>query len=279
MSRNLFLRNTVLPASAGFLLLMGVVAAKDDGGRAAWPVMGNDLSNSRSQPLETRIGPGNVGTLVSKWAFTTGGDVSATPTFADKTIYFPDWAGNLYAVRADSGRLLWSHRIDDYNHRPGSMSRVSPAIYNNELILGDNMIQATAHNGAHMMAVDRDSGELRWITEVDAHPAAIITGSPVVSGNVVYVGVSSNEEALATNDAYPCCTFRGSMVALQADTGAILWKTYTVPENRGRTGGYSGNAIWQPSGDRCRARRDLRRYGKQLYRSAVGAPMPEKGAG
>ena len=61
------------------------------------------------------------------------------------------------------------------------------------------------------MAIDRRTGQLRWMTQVDDHPAAIITGSPVFAGRTVYVGVSSNEEGLATNPAYPCCTFRGSM--------------------------------------------------------------------
>jgi polyvinyl alcohol dehydrogenase (cytochrome) len=208
--------------------------------------MGHDLSNSRSQRSERQIGAGNVAQLVSKWTFTTGGDVSATPTVAGNAVYFPDWAGNLYAVRADNGQTLWSHQIADYNHRPGSMSRVSPAVFNDELIAGDNMIQSIPHDGAHIIAVDRLSGELRWITQVDADPTAIITGSPVVGGNVVYVGVSSNEEALAASDAYPCCTFRGSMAALNAYSGALLWKTYVVPENGGKAGGYSGNAIWQP---------------------------------
>jgi polyvinyl alcohol dehydrogenase (cytochrome) len=142
--------------------------------------------------------------------------------------------------------MLWSHRIADYNRRPGSMSRISPAVFKDELIVGDNMIESTLHDGAHIMGIDRHSGELRWITQVDANQAAIITASPVVRGDVIYVCVSSNEEALATNNAYPCCSFRGSMVALDAVTGAIIWKTYVVPENGGRTDGYSGNAIWQP---------------------------------
>ena len=100
--------------------------------------------------------------------------------------------------------------------------------------------------GAHLIAVDRHTGDLRWITQVDAHPAAVITGSPVVHENTVYVGVSSQEEGLAANPAYPCCTFRGSMVALDVFTGNILWKTFTVPDNGGLTNQYSGNAIWSP---------------------------------
>jgi len=60
-------------------------------------------------------------------------------------------------------------------------------------------------NGANVISVDRESGTLRWMTKVDNHAAAIITGSPVVFDGVVYVGVSSSEEGLATDPAYPCC--------------------------------------------------------------------------
>ena len=53
------------------------------------------------------------------------------------------------------------------------------------------------HNGANVISVDRETGALRWITQVETHPAAVITGSPVVFDGVVYIGVSSNEEILA----------------------------------------------------------------------------------
>jgi len=166
-------------------------------------------------------------------------------------VYFPDWAGNLFAVRANNGRLLWSRKISDYNDRPGSISRVSPAIFGDQLIIGDNggaswLSAEGVLVGAHIIAIDRHSGALRWITQVDAHPAALITGSPVFHGSTVYVGVSSQEEGLATDPSYPCCTFRGSIVALDAFTGAILWKTFTVPDNGGQRNLYSGGAVWAP---------------------------------
>ena len=82
---------------------------------------------------------------------------------------------------------------------------------------------------------------------VEAHPAAAITGPPVVYRDVVYVGVSSIEKSTLAKDAsYKCCTFRGSVVALDANTGGILWKMYDVPDNHGATNQYSGGAIWQP---------------------------------
>jgi polyvinyl alcohol dehydrogenase (cytochrome) len=81
---------------------------------------------------------------------------------------------------------------------------------------------------------------------VESHPAAIIAGSPVVFDGVVYIGVSSSEETLAANPAYPCCSFRGSIVALDVKSGAMLWKTFDMPDNSGQTDQYSGGAVWQP---------------------------------
>src|SRR5256884_7082629 len=113
-------------------------------------------------------------------------------------------------------------------------------------IIGDILSSNKVHNGANVMAVDRESGTLRWMTHVDNHPAAIVTGSPVVFDGVVYIGVSSSEETLALDPTYPCCSFRGSIVALDEKTGAMLWKTFDMPDNGGQPGGYSGGAIWQP---------------------------------
>ena len=96
------------------LLLVGLamvafdsgIAAQTSTGLGGWRMAGRDLDNSRSQPSEREIGRTNVSQLVPKWVFTIGSDVSATPTIAGNTVYFPDWAGNLYAVRANDGQLL-----------------------------------------------------------------------------------------------------------------------------------------------------------------------------
>ena len=229
------------------LMALGFAAWSEDGDSAAqWPLMGQNLNNSRSQPNETTIGVSNVASLKAKWVFTTGADVSATPTVAGDDIYFPDWSGALYAVRKQDGRLDWAHRISEYDNVPGAISRVSPAVHGGDLIIGDVESSTAAHNGANVMAIGRETGSLRWITRVDNHPAAVITGSPAVFGDVVYVGVSSIEESLATQPTYPCCSFRGSMVALDANTGRILWQTFDMPDNHGQSDGYSGGAIWQP---------------------------------
>jgi hypothetical protein len=91
-----------------------------------------------------------------------------------------------------------------------------------------------------VLAFDKSTGALLWSTTVDTHPAAIVTQSATVFGGRVFVGVASQEEALALVPGYQL-SFRGSMLALDLDTGAILWKTYMVPA------GYTGGAVWGSS--------------------------------
>ena len=232
------------------LLLLGMglcAAARGFADEASqWGLSGHDWTNSRNQPAEVLIGSGNAQSLAVKWVFTTGADVSATPTVFGHEVFFPDWAGNLFAVNKDTGQLVWSHKIADYNHFAGSISRSSPAIDGNEVILGDIEDKVPSRQGANLIAVDRRTGALRWITRVESHIAAQITGSPVVFNGIVYVGVSSAEETFAFGGKrYPCCSFRGSVVAVDAQSGKIRWKTYLVPDNGGMPGGYSGAAVWQ----------------------------------
>jgi polyvinyl alcohol dehydrogenase (cytochrome) len=100
-----------------------------------------------------------------------------------------------------------------------------------------------------MIAVDKNTGDRAWVKQVDNHPSSIITQSATVFQNRIFVGVASVEELhAAIIPGYECCTFRGSMLALDAQTGDILWRTYTTAD------GFSGNAIWgsAPSVDRNR---------------------------
>lgn len=211
-----------------------------------WVSSGHDLGNTRNQPNETILNTSNVSQLSVKWVFTSSASVSVTPTVTNGQLYFPDWAGNLYDVDASTGKLVWQTQISSYTGIAQDVSRTSPAVYGNELIFGDNLCESGPHDGARLIAVDRNTGKLLWATQIDKHPAAVITGPAVVYNGVVYQGVGSAEEQYATDPKYPCCTFRGSMVAVDANTGRILWRTYTVPDNGGDPTQYSGNAIWQP---------------------------------
>lgn len=239
------LRGLAVPGAA---VLIAVQAVAAQGAPlppvGQWAVAGQNIGDTRFAPAEHTIGPGNVSKLTEAWHATTSGSVSATPTVGGGVVYFPDFGGQLWAVSAHSGQPVWSHSVADYTGVAGDVSRVSPAIKGSEIVFADGSQTTSTTAGAFALAADARTGSLLWRTKIDDHPSANITSSPVVYDNVVYLGVSSKEEGLATQPGYPCCTFRGSVVALDATTGHLLWKTYTVPDNGGRTDQYSGGAVW-----------------------------------
>jgi polyvinyl alcohol dehydrogenase (cytochrome) len=94
----------------------------------SWHFWGGNISNTHSNPFEHTLTTKNVSQLEPKWAFTTGGDVSATPTVDSTSVYVPDWAGNLFKIDRRTGEAIWSHRVSEYTGIAGSLSRNSPAI-------------------------------------------------------------------------------------------------------------------------------------------------------
>ena len=102
---------------------------------------------------------------------------------------------------------------------------------------------------ANAYALDAENGQQLWMRKVDTHPLARVTGAPTVYEGRLYVPVSSYEEAQGADPQYGCCSFRGSVVALDAKTGAIVWKTYMIaeePQPRGKSS--AGVTLWGPSG-------------------------------
>src|SRR5262249_25529189 len=147
----------------------------------------HDPANSRHQADERTITPGTVARLAPHWALTTARDASATPPVVSGALYFPDAGGKLWKVDARTGGGLCARTIAEYNGIANSVSRQHPAFADGMIFLGDI-------TGAHFMAIDAQTGVLRWITQLDTHPNALVTGSPVVGGDRVYIGVSSTEQ-------------------------------------------------------------------------------------
>jgi polyvinyl alcohol dehydrogenase (cytochrome) len=213
------------------VILLGVVSAAlaTDEGRPSWKMIGYGPHDNRTQPFEHKIGVESARHLGLKWKTAIAGDVSATPAVADGAVYFGDFGGMEWKLDADTGDVIWSHKVSDYTGIVGDISRSSPSLAGDLLIFGDL-------SAPNMMGVDTKSGDLRWITRVDPDPHAIMTGSPVLSGDTIYVGTSQ-----AGTSTYP-----GALVALNAKTGQILWRTYSLPNPGGVAGGYWGAVMFEP---------------------------------
>ncbi|WP_414476104.1 PQQ-binding-like beta-propeller repeat protein [Microvirga sp. M2] len=220
-------------------VIAGLAIAAHPGSAAAqnaaadWPNAGQNPHDTRNAPNERGIGPSNVGKLATRWVLATKGNVTTTPAVIEGTVYVPDYGGMLWAIDASDGKVRWSNEISLYSGIAGDVSRTTPAYWEGTLITGQGV--QTAHNrtGAFMLGIDARTGQPLWRTKVEEDPEAIITSSPVVDEGVVYVGTSSRDEAYQVP-----ITFRGSVVALDAKTGKLLWKTYMVPQ------GYTGGAVW-----------------------------------
>ncbi|KDP21213.1 hypothetical protein JCGZ_21684 [Jatropha curcas] len=225
------------------LILLCLLSMVDDA-LASWLNHGAGIKNTRNAIGEEKIKSSTVKNLRLKWEFIAGKDISATPAIADGVVYFPSWNGYLYAVDAFNGGLIWKQNLSQLTRLNGTgitvnvtVSRATPTIANNQLIVG-------IYGPAVVIAVDRLNGRLVWFTELDSRPRAIITQSGTFYRGAFYVGVSSLKEGLPANQ---CCTFRGSLAELDVLTGKIKWRTYMVPDNGSKLGGYSGAAIWGSS--------------------------------
>ena len=201
--------------------------------------------NARFQSADAaRLSVSQVRKLKLKWAFGLDGDISAysQPTVIDGHVFMGSAAGVVYALRSDTGCIEWTYQA---SAAVRDAVATAPLDKNHALLFGD--LAGTFY------ALEAETGQLLWKKRVEDHEAALLTGSPTVYRGNVYIGVASWEETRAINPAYPCCSFRGSVVALRVSDGAQIWKTYTIndaPRPTGKTStgtfrqGPSGAGIW-----------------------------------
>jgi polyvinyl alcohol dehydrogenase (cytochrome) len=99
------------------------------------------------------------------------------------------------------------------------------------------------------VALDADTGKELWRTQIEDQTGVQMTGAPTLWKNVLLVPVSTGNEAFATNDKYECCKFIGSLAALDAHTGRLLWKTCTTAQkNLPYRLNANGQQMWGPAG-------------------------------
>jgi polyvinyl alcohol dehydrogenase (cytochrome) len=212
-----------------------------------WTGWSPAISNARSQSREQAgLSAGDLSRLKLKWAFGFPDAASAwaQPTVAGGRVFVGSQNGTVYSLDASTGCIRWI-----FSASGGVRTAIALGA------LGSRTAAFFGDTAANAYAVDANTGAQIWTRKIDDHPLARITGSPALFEGRLYVPVSSYEESQGADPQYACCTFRGSVVALDAATGTIAWKTFMVadtPAPRGKSSagvqlwGPSGSSIWSP---------------------------------
>lgn len=195
-------------------------------------------------PSQTSITRQNVGRLSLKWtfAFPDALRVRSRPTIAAGALFVGSHNGQVYALDQDTACVRWVF---------SASAEVRNGLVITPWEAGDETAEPLIFFGdliGYIYAVNAKTGELVWRDRPDAHPSSTITGAANLFDGVLYVPVSSLEVIPAYDSDYECCTFRGSVVAYNAQTGSKLWQAFTTdePELNGVTA--NGTSRMSPSG-------------------------------
>ena len=210
----------------------GLAAPKAEG----WSAWGGNTSNSRYQP-----NPGFTATdlpqLKVKWAFGLPG-LAGEPIAGGNMVFVSSRLGRVFALDAATGCTRWSFDA-------GSPVRSAAAIGQ----AGQTVAAFFGDQNAVIRAVDAATGKLIWQVKADNYSNAQIVGSPTYYDGRLYVPVTSDDEADAFDPAYPCCKFRGEVLAMDAADGRVIWRGYTIVEEPKPTKVNSaGTQMFGPSG-------------------------------
>jgi polyvinyl alcohol dehydrogenase (cytochrome) len=180
--------------------------------------------------------------LKVRWAFGFEGEpnAAANPTIAGDRVYVGSGSGRVYALGLRDGCVAWTFKAD---------GGVRAAVVVGAIKAGEPPTAFVSDVRATVYALDARSGALKWTRRLESHPAARITGSPVLHEGRLFVPMSSVEEATGAQPTYECCRFRGSVIALDAASGGSVWQTYTIREQPTEQGKNArGVTMWGPSG-------------------------------
>jgi polyvinyl alcohol dehydrogenase (cytochrome) len=195
-------------------------------GSPAWNGWGMNVANTRFQGAEgAGITPQQVPTLQLKWAFGfPHGDTSfGQPSVVGGRVFVGSDIGYFYSLNADTGCIYWSYRAQATVRTAASVGPV----------MGYGAGKYAVYFGdfrGNVYALDAATGKPLWIKNVIDNYLARLSAGPTLYKGRLYVPVSSSEEVFAADESYSCCKFRGSVVALDANTGRLIWKSYVIPQ-------------------------------------------------
>ncbi|MBD8529986.1 MULTISPECIES: PQQ-binding-like beta-propeller repeat protein [unclassified Massilia] len=213
-----------------------------------WNGWGNGADNASFQSAASAgVDPDNVKRLKLRWAFGFPDSFSAwsQPVFAADRLFVGSQGGMMYSLSAQSGCTYWQFAAEAGVRGAASVVTFDAAASKRHRTRYGVLFGDMAGNA---YALDANSGRLLWKTKVDAQPKARITGSPVLAGGRYLVPMSSWSTVAAPGEN--CCTFRGSLSALDVASGKLLWQSHTIAEKARLLESVTeeGRPIWGPSG-------------------------------
>jgi polyvinyl alcohol dehydrogenase (cytochrome) len=214
---------------------------------AGWNGWGGGATNTRYQPAATGgLTAPMIPRLTLKWAFGFAGVSSARsqPSVLGRRLFVASESGDVFALDARTGCTYWT-----YHAKAGIRTATAVGPYKRANGTSGHAVYV-ADGGATAYAIDAETGREIWSRRVDDHPYAKATGSVTVHDGRVYVPAAGvGEEGQGGSAKYECCTFRGSVTALDASSGSVIWKSWMIteePKPRGRN--KEGVQLWGPAG-------------------------------
>src|ERR1700722_1857321 len=214
-------------------------------GAGDWRSWGLDLASSRFQ-TEPGFSAAQVPHLKLRWTFAYPGRAAFNqPAVVGNLVLTGGTGGRGFALDAKSGCTYWSYDAGALV-RTGIVIAEVPAAR-----APDHETRTVAWFGddrGTLHAIDVRDGRRLWTQRLDDHPIARLVGTPQLHGATLYAPVSSFEEVAAADPKYHCCTFRGSLVAVDAGSGRQLWRAYTVRTPAQELKTASGQTLFGPAG-------------------------------
>ena len=236
----------------------GCAALKAPGGE--WPFYSGTLNGHREQLKETSIDAGNVAELGVAWQTETpdGGLIHSTPVVVDGCVFTGTELGNVYALNADTGKVVWKRSVaksDGSNFAQGAGVVGSPAVVRGLVYVG-----ATTPKASVLTALDKRTGKVVWRRVVDKDKGGGLDSSPVPFKGMIFQAFKGDE---SSDHSWP-----GFVIVdgSRKGRGKILVKTRNIPKEDYEAGYRGGSTINTPAVD----------VKKMLVFAGTGNPASEK---
>ena len=191
----------------------------DDSSGADWPAFGRTYGEQHYSPL-TAINDSSVKRLGLAWHLDLGpGNPLTGPLAVDGVLYFATGYSIVQAVDPVSGKPLWKYD-PKVTEVAGKKLRMGWGIRG--IAYWNGKIYTGTHDG-RLIALNAKTGELVWTanTIAEGEDGLFISGAPRVFNGKVIIGNGGADQA----------SVRGYVTTYDAETGAQLWRFYTVPGN------------------------------------------------